>query len=84
MKAHWMNDGEQVLVTGTLNPKEAAQYVMDTEPDMADFIEGMDGDAGEPTRGYFRPCNHSTQEYTGFKWHWMATDTGRVKAVVFG
>lgn len=77
MNAHWLNDGESILVTGTLDVAEATGYIKATEPDMADFIEEC---PGRPQRGNIVP-QHPEAEY---RWMWYANDKGRVRAVTFG
>lgn len=81
MNAHWLNDGEQVLVTGTLDPEAAREWITEREPDMADFA---DNDPGYPHRGNIIPQNRDAIEAGGYRWMWYANANGRVRAVTFG
>jgi len=77
MNAHWLNDGEQVLVTGTDDPEQARGYLAEFEPDMLKFASE---DPGYPHRGNVIP-QHPEADY---RWVWYANSNGRVKAVTFG
>lgn len=90
MKAHWLNGDEQVLVTGTLDPKEALAFLeaeaskikpgYGFEGDVRDkYLRALD-ETGVPERGNIIP-QHPEADY---RWLWMAADKGRCKAVLFG
>ena len=88
MKAHLMEDC--VLVTGTLDPHEARDFLA-SEVDKASRnrspMAGSLYDAYElaheatayPERGNTIPC----QPGSDYRWSWHAKETGRVKAVRF-
>lgn len=76
MKAHWLNDGESVLVTGTLDPETAKAFLEDLEPDMFAFAEDH---AGRADRGNIIP-QHPEADY---RWVWMSANKGRCRAVMF-
>lgn len=89
MKAHWLNEDESVLVTGTLDPAEALAF-LENEAAKITPGQGREYDArdqylralevtGIPERGNIIP-QHPEAEY---RWMWMAADNGRCKAVNF-
>lgn len=84
MRAHWLGDGEQVLVTGTQDVDAALAHLDTYEPDMFEMATECGGTA---VRGSIIPADKSTREITGwgFLWHQgHGKDGGRVKAVIFG
>lgn len=76
MKAHWLNNGETVLVTGTSDVTAALAHLEEYEPDMHSFAEDH---KGHPERGNIIP-QHPEADY---RWVWYAKNDGRVKSVHF-
>jgi hypothetical protein len=79
VNAHWINESDWVLVTGTLDVVEAENYLLSTEPDMVDFISETEAQ-GRPARGIIYPAG----QYSDYDWFWAERKKGRVKAVIFG
>lgn len=75
MKAQWINEGDDLMVTGTLDVEEAKAFVSDDD-DMAEFVSYANPVA---TRGQFVPCPRSS--YFSHMWH--TSENGRCKAVTF-
>lgn len=78
MRAHWLNEGEQVLVTGTQDV-EAARVFASEDFDMADFLAYSETE-GRAAAGCIVPAN----DHSDYSWWWREGGGGnRVKAVVF-
>jgi len=88
MKAHLMD--ECVLVTGTLDPHAARDYLaalvahasknrLANAGDLYDAYELAHEATAYPERGNTIPCGPSSD----YRWSWHANEAGRVKAVRF-